>query len=50
MEFAVYAPDRRLCLSFPSPFLRNEPAVLDIEAACDLRLGPVLAHRGNGLL
>ena len=32
MEFAVYAPDRRLCLSFPSPFLRNEPAVLDIEA------------------
>ncbi len=32
MEFAVYAPDRRVCLSFPSPFLRNEPAVLDIEA------------------
>jgi predicted dehydrogenase len=31
MEFAVYAPDRRLCLSFPSPFLRNEPAVLEIE-------------------
>jgi predicted dehydrogenase len=32
MEFAVYGPGRRLCLSFPSPFLRNEPAVLDIEA------------------
>jgi predicted dehydrogenase len=31
MEFAVYAPDRRLCLSFPSPFLRNEPAILEIE-------------------
>jgi len=31
MEFAVYAPDRRLRLSFPSPFLRNEPAVLEIE-------------------
>jgi predicted dehydrogenase len=32
MEFAVYAPDQRLTLSFPSPFLRNEPAVLAIEA------------------
>jgi predicted dehydrogenase len=31
MEFALYAPDRRACLSFPSPFLRNEPAVLDIS-------------------
>ena len=31
MEFALYAPDRRLTLSFPSPFLRNEPAVLEIE-------------------
>jgi predicted dehydrogenase len=31
MEFALYAPDRRLTLSFPSPFLRNEPAVLAIE-------------------
>jgi predicted dehydrogenase len=28
MEFA---PDRRACLSFPSPFLRNEPAILEIE-------------------
>ena len=30
MEFALYAPGRRACLSFPSPFLRNEPAVLEI--------------------
>jgi len=30
MEFALYAPDRRACLSFPSPFLRNEPAVLEV--------------------
>jgi predicted dehydrogenase len=32
MEFALYAPDRRLTLTFPSPFLRNEPAVLEIES------------------
>jgi predicted dehydrogenase len=31
MEFALYGPGRRVCLSFPSPFLRNEPAVLEIE-------------------
>lgn len=31
MEFAFYAPDRRLRLSFPSPFLRSAPAVLDID-------------------
>jgi predicted dehydrogenase len=31
MEFALYAPDRRLRLTFPSPFLRNEPATLQIE-------------------
>jgi len=31
MEFALYAPDRRVTLSFPSPFLRGEPAVLAIE-------------------
>ena len=31
MEFALYAPDRRLRLTFPSPFLRNEPAALEIE-------------------
>jgi predicted dehydrogenase len=31
MEFALYGPDRRVCLSFPSPFLRNEPANLEIE-------------------
>jgi predicted dehydrogenase len=32
MEFALYAPDRRVTLSFPSPFLRNEPSTLVIEA------------------
>ncbi len=31
MEFALYAPERRVTFSFPSPFLRNEPAVLAIE-------------------
>jgi predicted dehydrogenase len=32
MEFALFAPDRRVTLTFPSPFLRNEPAALQIEA------------------
>jgi predicted dehydrogenase len=32
MEFALYAPARRVTLSFPSPFLRSEPALLEIEA------------------
>ena len=32
MEFALYAPDRRLRLTFPSPFLRNQPATLEIES------------------
>ena len=31
MEFAVYAPDRRVTLTFPSPYLRNEPAVVSVE-------------------
>jgi predicted dehydrogenase len=31
MEFALYAPERRLRLTFPSPFLRNEPAVFEVE-------------------
>jgi predicted dehydrogenase len=31
MEFALYAPDRRVTLAFPSPFLRNEPSTLTIE-------------------
>jgi predicted dehydrogenase len=31
MEFALYAPDRRVTLSFPSPFLRSEPTLLEIE-------------------
>jgi predicted dehydrogenase len=32
MEFALYAPDRRISLSFPSPFLRSAPAVISVEA------------------
>ena len=32
MEFAIYAPDRRVTLSFPSPFLRNEPAIIEVDA------------------
>jgi predicted dehydrogenase len=31
MEFALYAPDRRVTLTFPSPYLRNEPAALVVE-------------------
>jgi len=31
MEFAFYSPDRRLTLSFPSPFLRNAPTILTSE-------------------
>jgi len=32
MEFAFYALDRRLTLSFPSPFLRSMPTLLTTEA------------------
>ncbi len=31
MEFALYGPDRRVTLAFPSPFLRNEPCTLTVE-------------------
>ena len=31
MEFALYGPGRRVTLSFPSPFLRNEPSTLTVE-------------------
>ena len=31
MEFAFYSPDRRLTLSFPSPFLRSMPTLLVSE-------------------
>jgi predicted dehydrogenase len=31
MEFAFYGDDRRVGLSFPSPFLRNSPTMLTIE-------------------
>jgi predicted dehydrogenase len=32
MEFALFAPTRRATLAFPSPFLRNEATVLEIES------------------
>ena len=32
MEFAFYTPDRRLTLSFPSPFLRSAPTLLIDES------------------
>ncbi len=32
MEFALFAPNRRVALSFPSPFLRGEPCTLTVEA------------------
>ena len=32
MELALYSPDRRLTLSFPSPFLRSMPTLLVSEA------------------
>jgi predicted dehydrogenase len=32
MEFAFYSPDRRITLSFPSPFLRSMPTLLISEA------------------
>jgi predicted dehydrogenase len=31
MEFACYAPDKRVTLNFPSPFLRSAPTLLEIE-------------------
>lgn len=31
MEFALYGPNRRVVLEFPSPFLRSEPTVIRIE-------------------
>jgi predicted dehydrogenase len=31
MEFALYAPEARVRLAFPSPFLRSEPPLLETE-------------------
>jgi predicted dehydrogenase len=31
MEFAAFADDRRVTLSFPSPYLRNAPTELTVE-------------------
>ena len=49
MEFAFYAPDRRLTLSFPSPFLRSMPTVLATEARRGGRPARV-ADRGGRVL
>jgi predicted dehydrogenase len=32
MEFALYSPERRLTLAFPSPFLRSAPTILTSES------------------
>jgi predicted dehydrogenase len=52
MEFACYAPDRRLRLAFPSPFLRNSPAVLemqggDLGSARSWRTEEVVSHESG---
>jgi len=52
MEFACYAPDRRVRLTFPSPFLRNEPAVLemqggDLASARSWRTEEVVSHESG---
>lgn len=44
MEFAFFAPDRRVTLSFPSPFLRNEPAHVVVEGG-ELGAGRLGASR-----
>jgi predicted dehydrogenase len=49
MEFAAFAPDKRATLSFPSPFLRNEPSTLvteggDIGSARSWRTEEVLGY------
>jgi predicted dehydrogenase len=31
MEFALYSPDRRISLTFPSPFLRSAPTIIATE-------------------
>ena len=31
MEFACFGPDKRVTLSFPSPFLRSAPTLLEVE-------------------
>ena len=32
MEFALYSPERRISLTFPSPFLRSAPTIIATEA------------------
>lgn len=35
MEFACYGPDKRVTLTFPSPFLRSAPTLLEVEGGDD---------------
>ncbi len=49
MEFALYAPTRRLSLSFPSPFLRSMPTLL-IDEGGSVEFGKILSKRGSGVL
>jgi predicted dehydrogenase len=49
MELAFYSPERRLTLSFPSPFLRNEPTLLfdeggDVASAKSFRTEEVMSY------
>ena len=46
MEFAFYAPQSRLTLAFPSPFLRSAPTLLTREGG-ETRHRALLADRGN---
>jgi hypothetical protein len=46
-EFAAYAPDRRVTLSFPSPFLRNEPATIVTRGAITVLPAPGAARRSS---
>jgi predicted dehydrogenase len=44
MEFGAYSPERRVTLAFPSPFLRNAPTELEIEAGDDGSPGSSSTH------
>jgi predicted dehydrogenase len=52
MEFACYAPQARVRLAFPSPFLRNEAAVLEMQggdpaSARSWRTEEVVSHESG---
>jgi predicted dehydrogenase len=47
MEFAAFSPERRLTLSFPSPYLRNAPATFTEESGTS---GSAESHSTSDLL